>query len=133
MIAMDLIRFLAMASVPIAYVLGQLSYSQLLVVSVISGTAAIAFTAASGAYPKYLVRSDHLLVATGNSRTSWVATAKAHLSAERFIGLFGPVITVLADALSYLLSALSVPPHQRRPTIATAPRLCHQAARSRPS
>ncbi|WP_420822634.1 hypothetical protein [Streptomyces atratus] len=48
MIAMDLIRFVAMASVPIAYVLGLLSYGQLLLVSVIFGTASIAFTAAPG-------------------------------------------------------------------------------------
>ncbi|MFI0351809.1 hypothetical protein [Actinomadura sp. 9N407] len=42
MIAMDLVRFAAMASVPIAYVLGLLSYAHLLVVSVVSGTASIA-------------------------------------------------------------------------------------------
>src|SRR3981189_1961014 len=62
MIAMDLARFLAMARVPIASVLGILSYGQLLVVSVVSGTASIAFPAASGAYLKCLVRRDQLLV-----------------------------------------------------------------------
>ena len=109
MIAMDLIRFFAMASVPIAYVLGLLSYGQLLVVSVISGTASIAFTAASGAYLKYLVRSDHLLVANGRFEgTSWMATAGGPPLGGALIGLLGPVITVMADALSYLLSALGV-------------------------
>jgi MFS family permease len=109
MIAMDLVRFVAMASVPIAYVLGLLSYGQLLVVSVISGTASIAFTAASGAYLKYLVRSDHLLVASGRFEgTSWVATAAGPPLGGALIGLLGPVITVMADALSYLLSALGV-------------------------
>jgi MFS family permease len=109
MIAMDLARFLAMASVPLAYVLGLLSYGQLLVVSVISGTAGIAFTAASGAYLKYLVRGDHLL--TANARfegTSWVATAAGPPLGGALIGLLGPVITIMADALSYLLSALGV-------------------------
>jgi MFS family permease len=109
MIAMDLVRFGAMASVPIAYVLGLLSYGQLLVVSVISGTASIAFTAASGAYLKYLVRGDHLLVASGRiDGTSWVATAVGPPLGGALIGLLGPVITVMADALSYLLSALGV-------------------------
>lgn len=109
MIAMDLARFLAMASVPIAYILGLLSYGQLLVVSVISGTASIAFTAASGAYLKYLVRSEHLLVANGRFEgTSWVATAAGPPLGGALIGLLGPVITVMADALSYLLSALGV-------------------------
>jgi MFS family permease len=109
MIAMDLARFLAMASVPIAYFLGSLSYGQLLVVSVVSGTASIAFTAASGAYLKYLVRGDRLLVANGRFEgTSWVATAAGPPLGGALVGLLGPVITVLADAVSYLLSALGV-------------------------
>ncbi|WP_246277787.1 MFS transporter [Phytohabitans rumicis] len=109
MIAMDLVRFLAMASVPIAYVLGVLSYGQLLVVSVVSGTASIAFAAASGAYLKYLVRGDQLLVANRRFEgTSWVATAAGPPLGGALIGLLGPVVTVLADALSYLLSALGV-------------------------
>ncbi|MFI2373283.1 MFS transporter [Streptomyces sp. NPDC018833] len=109
MIAMDLARFLVMASVPIAYFLGLLSYGQLLVVSVICGTAGIAFTAASGAYLKHLVRSDHLLAANGKFEgTSWVATAAGPPLGGALIGLLGPVITVMADALSYLLSALGV-------------------------
>ncbi|MEV0403491.1 MFS transporter [Actinoallomurus sp. NPDC050550] len=109
MIAMDLVRFLAMASVPTAYLLGCLSYGQMLVVSVISGTASIAFTAASGAYLKYLVNNDHLLIANGRFEgTSWLATAAGPPLGGALIGLLGPVITIAADALSYLLSALGV-------------------------
>ncbi|MFC8663362.1 MFS transporter [Streptomyces sp. NPDC057199] len=109
MIAMDLIRFVAVASIPIAYVLGLLSYGQLLVVSVISGTASIAFSAASGAYLKYLLRGDHLLVANGRFEgTSWAATAAGPPLGGALIGVLGPVVTVMADALSYLLSALGV-------------------------
>jgi MFS family permease len=109
MIAMDLARFLAMASVPVAYFPGFLTYGQLLVVSVISGTASIAFTAASGAYLKYLVRGEHHLIANGRfEATSWVATAAGPPLGGALIGLLGPVITITADALSYLLSALGV-------------------------
>lgn len=109
MIAMDLARFLALASVPSAYFLGVLSYAQLLVVSVISGTASIAFTAASGSYVKYLVHGDHLLAANGRLEgTSWVATAVGPPLGGALVGLLGPVVTVMADALSYLLSALAV-------------------------
>jgi MFS family permease len=109
MIAMDVARFLAMASVPIAYFFGVLSYGQLLVVSVISGTASIAFAAASGAYLKYLVRSDQLLVANGRFEgTSWLATATGPPLGGALIGLLGPAVTVMADALSYLLSAVGV-------------------------
>ncbi|WP_433604727.1 MFS transporter [Prescottella agglutinans] len=109
MIAMDLTRFLAMASVPIAYLLGVLTYGQLLVVSVVSGTSSIVFAAASGAYLKHLVRSDHLLVANGRFEgTSWVATAAGPPLGGALIGLLGPAITVMVDALSFLLSALAI-------------------------
>ncbi|MFJ3208852.1 MFS transporter [Streptomyces flaveolus] len=109
MIVTDLARFLAMASVPVAYFLGLLSYVQLLVVSVVSGTAGIAFTAASGAYLKHLVRGDRLLVANGRFEgTNWVATAAGPPIGGALVGLLGPVVTVLADSLSYLLSALGI-------------------------
>ena len=63
MIAMDLSRFAAVLSIPVAYALGWLSFAQLLVVSVVSGAADIAFKAASGAYLKTLVPAEDLLVA----------------------------------------------------------------------
>jgi MFS family permease len=109
MIAMDLARFLAMASVPVAYFRGSLSFGQLLVVSVVSGTASIAFTAASGAYLKHLVRGDQLLVANGRFEgTSWVATAAGPPLGGALVGVLGPVVTVFANAVSYLLSALGI-------------------------
>jgi MFS family permease len=42
LVAMDLVRFAAMASVPVCHLLGLLSYGQLLVVAVVSGAAGIA-------------------------------------------------------------------------------------------
>lgn len=109
MIGTDVVRFLAMASVPAAYVLGVLSYGQLLVVSVVCGTANIAFGAASGAYLKYLVPGDQLLVANGRFEgTNWAATAVGPPLGGALIGLFGPVVTVLANAVSFLLSALGI-------------------------
>jgi MFS family permease len=124
MIAMDLVRFVAMASVPITYLFGSLSYGQLLVVSVVAGTASIAFTAASGAYLKYLVDADHLLVAHGRFEgTRWIATATGPPLGGAFIGWLGPVITIAADALSYLLSAFGVLRIRGRDT--AAPRDAH--------
>ncbi|MEV6846076.1 MFS transporter [Actinoplanes sp. NPDC051411] len=109
MIGMDVVRFLAMASVPVAYLLGRLSFGQLLVVSIVSGTANIVFTAASGAYLKHLVHRDELLAANGRFEgTTWVATATGPPLGGALIGALGPVVTVAADALSYLLSALAV-------------------------
>lgn len=109
MIAMDLARFAAMATVPIAYAFGVLSFAQLLAVSAVLATAKIVFNAASGAYLKTLVGPEDLL--TANARfesTNWSSIAVGPPLGGAAIGVFGPVTTVVADGLSYLLSALGV-------------------------
>jgi len=109
LIAMDLIRFAALLSVPVAYALGWLSFAQLLVVSVIVATANITFTAASGAYVKALVPREDLIIAnTRFETTTWTATIIGPPLGGIAIGLLGPVTTVLTDAVSYLLSALGI-------------------------
>ena len=109
MIAMDLARFAVMASIPVAYAFGRLSFAQLLVVSAVVAAAKIAFNAASGAYLRALVRPDDLLVANARfESTSWSSIAVAPPLGGAAIGVFGPVTTVLADSLSYLLSALGI-------------------------
>jgi MFS family permease len=109
MIAMDLTRFAALMSVPAAFALGRLSFTHLLVVSVIVGAANIAFRAAGGAFLKALVRPEHLLIANGRfESTTWTATALGPPLGGIAIGLFGPVITLIADAVSYLFSAIGI-------------------------
>jgi MFS family permease len=109
MVAMDLVRFAAVMSIPAAFALGWLGLPQLLLVSVIVAAADIAFKAASGACLKALVRPEDLLVANGRlESTTWTATALGPPLGGVMIGLFGPVTTVIADALSYLLSALGI-------------------------
>ncbi|MFG2873628.1 MFS transporter [Streptomyces sp. NPDC048337] len=109
MVAMDLTRFVALLSVPAAYALGLLGFVQLLVVSVVVGAAGIAFTAASGAYLKALVPPEDLLVANGRfESTTWTATVLGPPVGTAAIGLFGPVMTVVADAVSHLLSAAGI-------------------------
>jgi MFS family permease len=109
MIAMDLTRFAALMSVPVSYALGWLTFAQLLVVSVIVAAAKIAFAAASGAFLKALVQPEDLLVANGRfESTTWSATALGPPLGGAAVGLFGPVTTVAADAVSYLLSALGI-------------------------
>ncbi|MFH8370588.1 MFS transporter [Streptomyces sp. NPDC018031] len=109
MIAMDLTRFAAMATIPVAYAFGRLGFVQLLVISVVVAAAKIAFNAAGGAYLKALVRPEDLL--TANARlesTNWSSLAVGPPLGGAAIGLFGPVATVVADALSHLLSALGL-------------------------
>lgn len=109
MIAMDLIRFGAQASIPFSYALGVLTVEQLICVSIVLSGANIAFTAASGAFLKAMVEPADLLVA--NSRfesTNWSASVVGPTLGGAAIGLLGPVVTVAADAVSYLLSALGI-------------------------
>ncbi|MFF7412018.1 MFS transporter [Streptomyces lydicus] len=109
MITMDLTRFAAMATIPLAYAFGWLGFVQLLVVSAVVAAAKIAFNAASGAHLKALVRPEDLLVANARlESTNWSSIAVGPPLGGAAIGLFGPVITVVADALSYLLSALGI-------------------------
>uniref|UniRef100_UPI003A873141 MFS transporter n=1 Tax=Streptomyces sp. Agncl-13 TaxID=3400628 RepID=UPI003A873141 len=127
MIAMDLTRFAALMTVPVAYALGGLTFAQLLLVSVTVAAANIAFNAASGSYLKSLVPREDLLVA--NSRfesTTWTSTMLGPPLGGVTIGLFGPVTTVVADAVSYLLSALGIRAiggTEPRPERSGAPRL----------
>lgn len=109
MITMDLIRLGAQASIPIAYALGVLGIAQLIGVSIVLSAANIAFTAASGAFLKSLVAPASLL--TANARfesTTWSASVVGPTLGGAAIGLLGPVVTIAADAVSYLLSALGV-------------------------
>ncbi|MFJ6698181.1 MFS transporter [Streptomyces sp. NPDC091272] len=109
MVGMDLVRFAALLSVPGAFALGVLSFAQLLVVSVVTAAANIAFNAASGAYVKGLVPREDLVVANGRfESTMWTATTVGPPLGGMMIGIFGPVTTVLVDAVSYLLSALGI-------------------------
>ncbi|MEV0262775.1 MFS transporter [Streptomyces sp. NPDC050617] len=109
MIAMDLLRFAAMASIPVAFALGWLGFTQLLVVAVTVAASGITFNAAAGACLKALVQPRDLIVA--NSRfeaTTWTAAVLGPPLGMAAIGVFGPVLTVTADAVSYLLSAVGI-------------------------
>ncbi|MDI3423490.1 MFS transporter [Streptomyces luteolus] len=109
MIAMDLVRCAALLSIPAAYALGGLGFGQLLLVSVVVAAADITFTAAAGACLKSLVERDQLLVATSRfESTTWTATVLAPPLGGALVGMAGPVVTVAANALSHLLSAVGV-------------------------
>jgi hypothetical protein len=109
MVAMDLTRFVAVMSVPTAFALGWLSFGQLLIVSVIVAAADIVFRAASGACLKALVRPGDLLVAHGRfESTTWTALAMGPPLGGAAISMFGPVTTMVVDAVSYLFSAIGI-------------------------
>ncbi|KQX49981.1 MULTISPECIES: MFS transporter [unclassified Streptomyces] len=109
MIGMDLVRCAAMLSVAVAYAFGRLGFAQLMVVSVLVAAADITFGAASGAFLKSLVRPEGLLVAQARfESTTWTATVIGPPLGGALFAVLGPVATVVADALSYLLSAAGI-------------------------
>ncbi|WP_238010007.1 MFS transporter [Dactylosporangium sp. AC04546] len=109
MIAMELVRCAALLSIPVAYAFGRLSFAQLLAVTAVIAAAKIAFTAASGAFLKAIVPREHLVAAGSRfEATTWSSIAVGPPLGGAAIGLFGPVVTVVADACSYLLSALGI-------------------------
>lgn len=109
LIAADLVRSAALLTIPAAFALGVLTFVQLLLVSVVVAAADITFRAASGAYLKTLLPGEHLLVANARlESTTWTTTIVGPPLGGAAIALLGPVATVVADAVSYLLSALGV-------------------------
>ncbi|MFI0965953.1 MFS transporter [Streptomyces sp. NPDC021080] len=127
LIAMDLVRFAALLTVPAAFALGVLTFFQLLLVSVVVAAADITFRAASGAYLKTLVAAEDLLVAGARfESTAWTTTIIGPPLGGAAIGLLGPVATVVADGVSYLLSALGIRAtggHEPRPERREAARM----------
>ncbi|MFH8694645.1 MFS transporter [Streptomyces chartreusis] len=109
MVAADLIRCAALLSLPVAFALDALGLGQLLLVSVAVAAADITFNAASGAYLMSLVPPRDLLVANGRfEATMWTATALGPPLGGAAFGMLGPMATVLANAASFLLSALGI-------------------------
>ncbi|MFE9903913.1 MFS transporter [Streptomyces achromogenes] len=109
LIGMDLARCAALLTVPVAFAFGALTFPQLLLVSVVVAAADITFRTASGAYLKTLLPGEDLLVANARfESTAWTTTIVGPPLGGAVIGFLGPVATVLADAVSYLLSALGI-------------------------
>jgi MFS family permease len=109
MIAADLGRAVLLLSVPITYLLGDLSMIQLYVVAVLAGILTVFFDVAYQAYLPALVERGHLV--EGNSKLG-VSDSVAEMAGPPLGGLLvqlisGP-ITILIDAASYLFSVLAL-------------------------
>ncbi|MYX33774.1 MFS transporter [Streptomyces sp. SID8377] len=109
MIGADLLRFAVLLSLPVAHLAGVLTFLQLVLVSIVVAASNVVFTAASGACLKALVRPEHLLSANGRfESTMWTATALGPPSGGLAVGAFGPLVTTVVNAASFLLSAFGI-------------------------
>ncbi|GAA3080225.1 MFS family permease [Kribbella aluminosa] len=109
MIASDLVRFVALVSVPVAAAFGVLTFAHLCVAGVLQAAGTIAFQSASGAHLKALVPAAGR--AEANSRfeqTNWVSLSVGPALGGVLVSLVGATVTLGVDAVSFLGSALGI-------------------------
>jgi MFS family permease len=109
MVVADVGRAAALLSIPVAYALGELGLAQLFVVGFVAGALTVLFDVAYLSFLPALVGRTRL--AGGNARleaTRSAAQAAGPGLGGGLIGLFGAPIAILADAASYVVSAVLV-------------------------
>ncbi|GAA3348778.1 MFS transporter [Amorphoplanes nipponensis] len=106
MISADLIRFAALASIPITAWVGVLSYGQLCAAAVVQTAATIAANAASQPYLKTLVpASSRAWVNSRLETTTWTTGALGPPVGGLLVSATSPITSIGIDAISYLLAA----------------------------
>ena len=109
LIAADIGRVLALASIPIAYEAGVLAIAQLYLVAFASGVLTVFFDVAYQSYLPELVERGQLV--DGNAKLATTESG-AQLAGPTLAGwlidLVGPALAVIADAASFAVSAIAV-------------------------
>ncbi len=120
MIVCDLLRCLALGTIPLAVVLGHVTVAQLYLTALVEGTAAVFFTtAATASLPRVVPRAQlpraTALAATASSIATLLGPGVGGLvmGVARTI-VAGATLAFLVDSLSYLASALTLG-HVRTP------------------
>lgn len=105
----DLVRAVALASIPLAYALHALSLAQLFGIAVVTGTATVFFDVAYQSYLPSLVARDRIVDGNGKLETS---RAVAQVAGPGVTGvllrLVSAPLLIAIDAVSFLLSALFI-------------------------
>ncbi|MPQ98269.1 MFS transporter [Modestobacter sp. I12A-02628] len=109
MVAADVVRLLALVSIPVAAVVGSVTVTHLVVVAVLNAAGQLAFQAAAQAHLRSLVGPARLVDANGRlESTVWLSLTAGPSAGGVLVGLLGAVGTLLVDAASFLVSALAV-------------------------
>ncbi|HEX5451431.1 MAG TPA: MFS transporter [Candidatus Limnocylindrales bacterium] len=129
MVAADLGRMVLLGSIPVAAVLGVLSLAQLIVVAFLAATLSVFFDTASTAYLPTVVPEERLVPANSALSASAAAAEFTGFGLSGFlVQLFTAPIAIAVDAVSYLISAVTLatidraePPrpavHERQPVL----------------
>jgi MFS family permease len=114
MIGCDLVRWLALGSVPLAFALGHLTLIHLYLVAFVEGTAYVFFSLAQIAALPQVVPPAHLPQAYAlDTTTEYIGTLLGPSLGGFLIGLvplvaLGASLAYLADSISYLVSLVSL-------------------------
>lgn len=107
MVRADLVRAVAMASIPAAAVADALTMAQLYVVALITGVATVFFDVAHQSYLPQILPREELMAGNGALETVRSTAQVAGPGAGGgLVQLVGAHLAVLTDALGYVLSAL---------------------------
>ncbi|HET7351023.1 MAG TPA: MFS transporter, partial [Marmoricola sp.] len=109
LVANDLIRALALGSLPLAWALDLLTFPQMLVVALIIGICTVFFDVAYQSYLPDLVEADD--IGEGNAKlqaSQSVAMIGGPAMAGGLIKVMGAPLTIALDALSFLSSAFFI-------------------------
>jgi MFS family permease len=109
LIAGDVGRAVALATIPAAFFLGALTIWQLYVVGFVVGTRTVFFDVAYQSYLPSIVDRDQLVDGNGKLETSrTIAQSAGPALGGGLIGVVTAPVAILADAISFVLSAVFV-------------------------
>ncbi|MCW2761009.1 MAG: ral substrate transporter [Marmoricola sp.] len=128
LVANDLIRALALGSLPLAWALDALTFAQMLVVALVIGCCTVFFDVAYQSYLPEIVEPEH--IGEGNAKlqaTQSIAMIGGPAIAGGAIKVIGAPLTIAIDSLSFLWSAFFIrrirhvdtppPREERRPLL----------------
>ncbi|MEU3621319.1 MFS transporter [Amycolatopsis coloradensis] len=109
MIWADVGRLVAMGSIPVAYLFGVLTLGQLFVVAGVVGVLTVFFEVAAQSYLPVLAGPDGIVAGNERLQTSRaVAEVGGAAAAGGLMQFLGTALAILADALSFLASLVSL-------------------------
>jgi predicted MFS family arabinose efflux permease len=105
----DLVRAVAVTSVPITAVLGLLTITQIVVTALVVGTGSVFFDIASQKYLPAVVESNELMVGNARLQAGYaVATTAGPPTGGALVQAVSAPFALMVDAASYLCSALLI-------------------------
>ncbi|MER5570655.1 MFS transporter [Streptomyces goshikiensis] len=124
MMICNVLRLVLIGSIPVASAFGVLTMAQLYAVAVAAGVCTVFFDVSYQSYVPSLIGADRLMAANGKmGATQAFAQLGGPSLGGGLVGLLGAAGAMMADALSYLVSVLSILGIRKREEPPPAPRV----------